>query len=111
VGYHKVIVYHRSHVVKGQLFDLLYLMRRSETVKEVNEGDPRFKGCGLGNKREVHCLLHILRAEHSKTGSTRSHHIRMITEYRERLRGQGAGRHMKDRRRQFSSYLEHVRHN
>ncbi len=105
---HQFVVNHRPHVVVGEHLDLADLVRGPEAVEEVHERNARGQGCALRNEREVVRFLHGARAQHRPAGHARRHHVRVVAENRQRLRGQRAGRHVEHRRRELSGDLEHV---
>ena len=108
VGADQLVVDHGAHIVIGQLLDLLHLVGGAEAVEEVEEGDARFEGGGLGDQGEVHDLLHELEAQHGPAGLADGHDVLVIAEDGERLGGDGAGGNVEDGRRQFAGDLVHV---
>ena len=108
VGEHQVLVDHGAHVVGGKLLDLGDFVRGAEAVEEVQEGDARFQGGGLGDQRHVHDFLHRVRGEHAEAGGARGHHVAVVAEDGERLGGQGAGGDVEHRAGEFAGDLVHV---
>ena len=99
----------RCKVIVLQRFDLLYLVRRTETVEEVDERNARLDCCKVRNSCKVHNLLHGAFCQHGKTCLTCRHHILMIAEDTKRMRSQRPGRHMEHTRQQLARNLIHVR--
>ena len=88
--------------------DLLYLVRRTESVEEVQERDTRLDGNEVCHTREVHNLLYGRGSQHGETGLACSHDILMVAEDRERLSGERTGRNVEYARQQFARNLVHV---
>ncbi len=106
--HHQVVVDHGPDVVVDQLLDLGDLVAGAEAVEEVDERHPRFERSGLTDQGEVHDLLHGVAAQHGPAGLAGPHHVAVVAEDRQPLRGQAASRYMEDRRRQFAGDLVHV---
>ena len=51
-------VNHGADVFVRQLFDLHHLVGGAKSVEDMQERNPRLKRAGLGDKREIHRLLH-----------------------------------------------------
>ena len=68
----QILVDHGAHVVGGELLDLGDFVRGAEAVEEMQEGDARFQGGGLGDERHVHHFLHRVRGQHAEAGGARA---------------------------------------
>src|SRR6185369_696039 len=101
------VVDHGAHFVKREFDNFLDLVGGSESVEIVQEGNSAAQGRGLGDQREVHDLLNVIRAEESPAGGAAGHDIRMVSEDGERLGGDSAGRDMENSGGQFACDLEH----
>ena len=92
----------------GELLDLGDFVRGAEAVEEMQERDARFQRGGLRDQRHVHDFLHRIRGQHAEAGGARGHHVAVVAEDRERLRGQRARRDVEHRRGQLAGDLVHV---
>ena len=108
VGAHEVVVDHGAQVTGGQRLHLGHLVRGPEAVEEVQEGHARLERGRVGDQGEVHRLLHRAGRQHREAGGARGHHVAVVAEDGERLRGERAGGHVEDRRRQLAGDLVHV---
>ncbi len=81
-----VLIHHLFQILVVPNFDLLNLMRGSEAVEEVEEGNFTLDGGQVRNRAQIHNLLHVAGAEHCKAGLTASIHVLMVAED-----GQGVG--------------------
>jgi hypothetical protein len=99
----------RAQVVVGQQLDRVQLVRRAEPVEEVHERHPRRKRHGLRHQREVVRLLDRRGGEQRETGLPDRHHVRVVAEDGQALRGQRPGRHVDHDRSQLAGDLVHVR--
>ena len=88
----------RSQSLLVDHFDLLDLVRGTETVEEVQERHTRLDCHEVSDTGQIHNLLNAARSQHGETGLTGCHHILMIAEDRESLSGQSPCRYMKDTR-------------
>ena len=93
----------RDHV------DLLHLGRRAIAVEEVHERDARLDGREVRDEREVHHLLHRMRAELRHAGLAARHHVRMVVEDGERMFRDRARGDMDHARHQLASDEVQVR--
>ncbi len=98
----------RQQVLVGEQLNRVQLVRGAEAVEEVDEGDPGTERRGLSHHRQVVRLLDRCRREQRKPGLADRHHVGMVAEDRQRLRGQGARRHVEDARGQLTGNLVHV---
>ena len=69
-----------AEIVKADRFDFLDLMRRTETVKEVDERNAAFDGNEMCNSRKVHDFLNACLGEHRAPRLTCRENILMVTE-------------------------------
>ena len=99
----------RAQVVVGQQLDRVQLVRGAEPVEEMHERHPRRKRHGLRHQREVVRLLDRRGGQQRETGLPHRHHVGVVTEDRQPLRGQRPGRHVHHARGQLTSDLVHVR--
>ena len=97
-----------AHVVFVEHFDLVDFVRGAESVEEMQEGDSRFERGGVRDQRQVHGFLNRVGAEHRPAGGAAEHHVGVVAENRERVRGDGARGDVEGRRRQFAGDLVHV---
>ena len=105
---HQVVRHHGAHHVVADDPDLVDLVRGAEPVEEVHERHPRLQRGGVGDQGEVLRLLHGRRAEHRPTGHPGAHHVGVVTEDRQRMRGQCAGGDVDHARRELAGDLVHV---
>ena len=103
------IVDNRTHIVIGNLFDLLNFVTGTEAIEEVQERNAGRQRGLLRDQRQVHDFLNIVRGQHSVAGLATGHHIGMVAEDAQCLAGQRAGGHVKDCRGQFAGDLVHIR--
>ena len=89
--------------------DLVDLVRGPEAVEEMKERDPGPQRRRMGDQREVVRLLDRARSEHRPAGRSRVHHVAVVAEDRQGVRGDRPGGDVDDRRRQLAGDLEHVR--
>ena len=78
---------HRAQVVVGQLLDLRDLVGGAESVEEVEERDARAKAGGLADQRHVVRFLDRSGGEHREAGLAAGHHVGVVAEDREGVRG------------------------
>ena len=98
----------RQQVVVGEHLDRVQLVGGAEAVEEMDEGDPGAERRDLGHHRQVVGLLNGCGGEQRESGLANRHHVGVIAEDRERLRGQGARRDVEDGRGQLTGDLVHV---
>ena len=99
----------RPHVVFLEHFDLVDFVRGAEAVEEMQEGNAGLERRRMRDQRQVHRLLHRVRTQHGPSRRAAEHHVGVVAENRQRMRGQGAGRYVKHGRRQLAGNLVHVR--
>lgn len=98
----------RGEVVLLHYLDFLYFVRSTEAIEEVDEGNARFDGRQVCHTGEVHYFLYGAFGKHCETGLAHRHHVLVVTENRESVRGKCTGRNMEDGRQQFAGNLVHV---
>ena len=103
-----VTVEHRRQRGLVDQLDLLDFVRRAEAVEEVQERHARLQRHEVCDAREVHDLLHRRGGQHGETGLTRSHHVLVVAEDRQRLCGQRTRRNVEHAREQLAGDLIHV---
>ena len=86
------------------------LMGSPEPVEEMDERHARPEGGGMGDQGKVVRLLHGGGCQHGPARGPGVHHVRVVSEDRQGVGGDGARGHMDHRRGQLSGDLEHVRH-
>ena len=105
---HQIIVDHRPQIIIGQLFDLGDFMRGAEAIEEMQEWHTRFQRGSLGDQGHVMRFLHRAGWHHRPAALAGGHHIRVIPEDGQGMRGHRAGRNVEDRAGQFPGNFEHV---
>ena len=90
-SFNSVHIDHFFKVVKIPDLDLLYLVRGTETVEEVKEGNAALDSCEVSDGAEVHNLLRICFSEHSETCLTASVDVGVIAEDVQRVRSDATG--------------------
>jgi hypothetical protein len=81
----------------------------SKAVKEVQERHACLERRGVGDRGEIGRLLNTARAQHRESGCAGCHHVAVVAEDAECMRGDSSGRHVDDRWCEFAGNLEHVR--
>ena len=84
-------------------------MAGAEAVEEMEERHARTDGCQMRHAAQVHHFLHAAGSQHGKAGLAAGHHIAVIAEDVQRMRGQRAGGNMDHAGQQFARDLIHVR--
>ena len=97
-----------SEVFLLKHLDFLDFVRGAEPVEEVDERHARFDGREVGYAGEVHDFLHGAFGEHGETCLADGHHVLMVAENREGVRGDGTCRYMEYRREEFTGDFVHV---
>ena len=108
VGADQVVVDHGAQVVLGQLLDFVHFVGGSEAVEEMEEGEARLEGGGVGDDRRVHGFLNGVGSEQGESGLAAGHHVAVVAEDGESVGGHGAGGDVNDAGGEFSGDLEHV---
>ena len=96
-------------IVKVDDFNLLNLMRRAETVEEVDERHAALDGDEMRDSGEIHDLLHARLTQHRTARLTRCHNIALIAENIEGGSRQSTGAHMEDTGKELAGNLVEVR--
>ena len=104
----RLLVDEGSEVVVVETLNLLNLVRRAEAVEEVHEGHAALDGSQVGHTGQVHHLLHGAFSQHGKARLERGHHVLMVAEDAEAVRGQCAGADMEHAGQQLAGNLVHV---
>ena len=76
----------------------------------MQERFPRLQGGGVGHQGEVVGFLDRVGGQHGPAGAAGVHDVGMVTEYGQGVGGEGARRHVYDRRSELAGDLEHVGH-
>ncbi len=100
---------HSAECILVERFDLLDLMRGSETVEEMKEWNAGFDGGQMCHGGEILRLLNRAGSEHGEAGLAAGHDILMVSEDGEGMGRKRAGRNMEDGRKHFAGNLVHVR--
>ena len=106
--FQRVAVEHRRKARLVDQLDLLDLVRGAESVEEVEERHARFERHDVRHARQIHHLLHRRGSQHGETGLARGHHVLMVAEDRQRLRGQRTRRDVEHARQQLARNLVHI---
>jgi hypothetical protein len=77
--------------------DFVDFVGSAEAVEKMQERNARFQRRGLGEQREIVCLLDGIGSEHRKTRRARGHQVAVISKNGKGVRGYGAGGHVYDR--------------
>ena len=88
--------------------DFLYLVRRTESVEEVQKRHARLDGYQMRHAGEVHYLLNAAGGEHGEARLASGHHVLMVAEYGKGMCGDGSRRDMEYARKKFSGNLVHI---
>ena len=99
----------RPQHIRRQGLDLVDLVRGAETIEEMQHRNAPAQGGDLRDQGEIHHLLHRAGGQQRKAGAARGHHVAVIAEDGQGMRGHGARGDMKHRRRQLAGDLVHVR--
>ena len=88
--------------------DLLDLVRGTEAVEEVDEGNAALDGGQMGHGSQIHDLLNVILAQHGEAGLTAGHHVGMIAEDVQSVAGHGTGGHVEHAGQQLAGDLVHI---
>ena len=105
---YKFLVDERSEIVVAKRRDLVHFVRGAESVKEVQEGNPRFQGRCLRDERKIGGFLNRIGSKHRKTGGARGHYVAVIAKNRKCMRGHRTGRNMNHGGSEFPCDLVHI---
>ena len=90
------------------LLDLLVLVRSTEAIEEVQEGNPALDCCQMGNRGQIHNFLHAALDQHCEAGLAACHNVAVITEDVQGLGSNGTCRNIEHAGQLLSSDLVHV---
>ena len=88
--------------------DLLHLMAGAEAVEEMQEGNAALQRGQMRHQRHVHGFLHAVGSQHGKAGLAAGHHVGMVAEDAQGVRGQRAGAHVEHAGQQLAGDLVHI---
>ena len=102
---------HVAHILEILVIpngDLLNLVRGTEAVKEVEEGNSALNGGEVSYGSKVHDLLHVALAEHCKAGLTAGHDVGVVAENTEGVGSESACGDVENTGQQLACYLVHI---
>ena len=102
------VAQHGADVVVAEQGDLVDFVRGAKAVEEVQERQVGAQRRGVRDQGQVVGFLYRGGGQHRPARHAGRHDVAVIAEDRECVRGQGASRHVHDRRRLFAGDLEHV---
>ena len=102
-------IHHIFQIIIIPNFDLLDLVRSTETIKEMKERNGTLKCGEVRNCTEIHNFLRVIGAKHCITGLAAGINIRMIAENIQRMGRYAACRYMNYRRKKLTGDLIHIR--
>ena len=88
---------------------LLYLVRGTEAVEEVNKRHSALYCRKVCNGCKVHDLLHVALAQHCKAGLTACHNVAVVAEDAKRVRRYRSCGNVEHRRQKLARHLVHIR--
>ena len=97
-----------AHIRFEQELNFVHFVAGAKAVEEMHERQARTQRRHLRDHGHVLCFLHAGGGEHGPAGRSRSHHVAVIAEDGQRVRGQGARRDVENCGRKFARDLEHV---
>jgi len=109
MGQNVFFAHQRPQVVAAEHLNLVLLVAGAEAIEEVQEGHPGTQRGGVRGEREIMGFLHAAGTQHRPAGHPAAHHIGVISEDAQRVRGNGASRHVNDRRSELTGDLVHIR--
>ena len=101
-------VQERLKVFLLQCLHFLNLVAGAESVEEIKEWHAALDCTQVCNCSQVHHLLHRPLAEHGKSRLTRCHHVLVVAEDAQRVRGQRAGCDVEHAWQQLAGNFIHV---
>ena len=104
-----LLIDERSEILVVELLDLLDLVRGAEAIEEAHEGDARLEGGQVGHTGQVHHLLHGAFGQHGEARLAYGHHVLVVAEDGEGVRGQGTCGNVEDAGQELTRDLVHVR--
>ena len=105
----RVPVSHLSQVVIIPGFDLLNLVRGTETIKEINKRNLALDGSQMSHGGQIHNFLDTGLTQQGAAGLTARVHVGMVAENRQSVAGQSAGRYVDNTRQLLAGNLVQVR--
>ena len=108
VGGDVLVANQRLQVVVAEQLDAVDLVRGTEPVEEVQERHSCPERGSMRDRREVVSLLDRTGAQHGEPGRSSGHDVAVVTEDRQRMRGDRSGSDVDDRWGEFAGDLEHV---
>ena len=91
-----------------QHFDLLHLVGRPEAVEEVEERNAPLDRRQVGDRRQVHDLLHAAFGQHGEAGLARRHDIGMVAKNADGIGADHPGAYVEHAWQQLAGDLVHV---
>ena len=104
----RIHVHELLHVVIVEAFDLLDLVRSSETVEVVQERHSALDGGQVGDSAHVHDFLRVGGCQHRETGLAAGHDVGVVTEDGQAVDRQGTCGDVEHAGQQFACDLVHV---
>ncbi len=89
-------------------FDLLDLVRGTEAVEEVYEGNAALDGREVGYTGEIHHFLNGTFSKHCEAGLAYRHNVLMVAEDAQCVRGDCTGRYVEHTGEQLACDLVHI---
>ena len=105
---HSLPIQHIGQILIIPLLDLLYFVRGTEAVEEMQERHSALDGAQVGYRAQVHDLLGAVGAQHGVAGLAAGINIGMVTENRKGMAGNRTGGYMNNAGQQFAGHLIHV---
>ena len=102
-------IQHLSQCIVIPYFNFLLFVTGSESIKEVKHRKAGLNCRQMRNCCQIHYFLRAVGRQHSKTGLSGGHHVRVISKNRQGLRGDGSCRYVENARQPFRRNLIHVR--
>jgi len=97
VGAHEVVVHQLAEHFVGQVPDHVHLVGGPEPVEEVQERHPGLERGRVGHGRQVLGRLHVGGGQHRPARLAHSHHVALVAEDRQRVRGERPSGHVDHR--------------
>ena len=94
-------VQQRRQLLIRQHLDLLYFVRSTKAVEEVDKRYPPGDRRQMRHRRQVHHLLNVILHQHGAAGLAHRHHILMVAKNIQRIGRQRPGANVKDARQQL----------
>ena len=95
-------------ILEVKNLNFLDLMRRPESVEEVQEGDACLNRGKVRDGRKIHRFLDAAGREHCESGTPARHNVAVVAENRKRMAGDGARGYVKDAGKKLSGHLVHI---